>query len=57
MFALQGAIKQLYAIKIGCPGYALNFRSHGLKFGINHQSLSGIISSRCRLLRKLLHAD
>ena len=50
-------IQKILAIEIRGKGNTVNFRAHGLKFGIDHQPLVGIICAGGRLLGKLFHPD
>ena len=57
MRSLQGAIQELYSIKISSIGYSVYLRTHCHKFGSYHQPLRGIIRACSGLFCKLLHAD
>ena len=42
----QGAVQKLHSVKIRGYGDTLDFRRHGLKFAVDHQTLVGIVRAR-----------
>ena len=52
----QIAVQQMDAVEVRGIGDSGDFRSHGLIFGLNHQTLGGIVGAGSRLFGQFLHA-